>query len=207
VFSTVTNPADVGMDKAPSNVTGVSDAVNYEASLALIKEWFPAASKIGVVFNPGEPNSQFGVSELRRLAGPMGLTLELVPISRSDEVSIAAQSIVERIDAFFVGSDNTVVGAIAGLVKVAEQQHVPVFASDSGSVSQGALAAVSVDYKKLGRRVGMIVADLIRNPRPAGQIPSEIFVGDTLIINAKAARRLGVAVPAQMRARALLVIE
>lgn len=207
VFSTVTNPADVGMDKKPANMTGVSDAVNYAANLDLIRELFPAAKRIGVIYNPGERNSQFGIEQIKQLVGSRGLELKLVPVAKSDEVADAARAMVGTIDLIYVGSDNTVVSAMPGLVKIAYDNKLPVIASDSGSVEQGALAAVSVDYQKLGERVGAIVAQLLREGKPASTVPNVMFVGETLIVNKKAAGKLGFQFPANVSARAGRTIE
>lgn len=206
VFSTVTNPADVGMDRKPPNMTGVSDAVNYEANIALIKELFPQARTIGIVYNPGEQNSQFGVQEVQRLAQANGLTVRLATVSRSDEVMPAARALAGSVDCFYVGSDNTVVGAIAGLLRVAAESKKPVIASDQGSVKEGALAAVSVDYHALGERVGGIVAEVLRTGKPAGTIPPVRFVGNKLVLNDRAASTLGFTFPATVRGRANEII-
>jgi putative tryptophan/tyrosine transport system substrate-binding protein len=206
VFSTVTNPDDLGGPRQ-ANVTGVSDAVNYEANLALIRELVPTAKRIGVVYNPSEANSQFGVSELQRLLVGRTETLQVVPIARSEQVPDAARSLLGSVDVLYVGSDNTVVGAIAGLVKVAEERRIPVIASDSGSVEDGALAAVSVNYVELGRRVGAIVAQILRTGTSAGSIQNEFFRGDALLLNKKAAVRIGFAFPQATVERAARVIE
>lgn len=206
VFSTVTNPADLG-STLPPNVTGVSDAVNYEGNLALMREVVPGTRRIGMVYNPAEANSQFGVSALQRLLEGRDDVLRLVPIARSDQVPDAARSLVGTVDVFYVGSDNTVVGAIAGLVRVAEEHHIPVFASDSGSVGDGAVAAVSVNYVALGRRVGTIVADLLRTGAPAGTITNEFFRGDSLVLNKRAAARIGLSFPPATLQRAAQTLE
>lgn len=207
VYSTVTNPSDVGMDSRPPNMTGVSDAVNYEANVALLRELFPAAKTVGVIFNPGERNSQFGVEQLKRIAGESGLELKLVPVSRTDEVADAARSLVGKVDVILMGSDNTAVSAIGAILKTAEEAKIPVLASDSGSVEQGALAAVSVDYEKLGVRVGQIVAEILRTGKPAGEIEKVIFQGDSLVLNRKTATRYGFAFPEALLGRAAKVIE
>lgn len=197
VFSTVTNPNDVGMDKKPRNVTGVSDAVNYGANLDLIRAAFPSATRVGVIYNPGERNSQFGIEALQRLAPEKGLTLQLAAVTRSEEVAAAAASLVGTIDVFYVGSDNLVVSSLAGLLKTAGEAGKPVIASDSGSVGQGALAAVSVDYKQVGRAVAHLVAEMLRSGRPAGDFPNVILQGERLLVNKAAAEKLHVD-PAQL---------
>ena len=207
VFSTVTNPADVGMAGSPPNMTGVSDAVNYEANIALILELFPATKTIGMVYNPGEANSVYGIQQVQQIATGRGLTLRLATVSKSDEVAQATRTLAPKVDCFYVGSDNTVVSALAGLVKVALETRRPVIASDQGSVAEGALAAVSVDYTALGERVGEIVAEILRNKKKAGSIPHVRFLGNKLILNAKAATSMHFVFPDSTRARAAQVLQ
>lgn len=207
VFSTVTNPADVGMDRSPPNMTGVSDAVNYEANIALIQELFPKARTIGIVYNPGERNSQFGVAQVKQIAAARGLTLKEATVSRSEEVSEAARALAPNVDCFYVGSDNTVVTALAGLLRAADEKKRPVIASDQGSVSQGALAAVSVDYRRLGEKVGEIVAGLLTSGAMAGSVAPVQYLGNDLILNQAAAAKLGITFPDSVRTRASQVIQ
>ena len=207
VFSTVTNPSDVGMDKKPSNMTGVCDAVNYKANFDLIFDLFPKTKTIGIIYNAGERNSQYGVDQVKKLASEREVKLELVTVSKSQEVVDAARSLLENVDVLYVGSDNTVVSAMAGLVKVAYEGKLPVIASDSGSVQNGALAAVSVDYERLGRRVGEVVTTILRT----GQMPSDtspiMFVGDKLLLNEKAAKQIDFEFPASVKERTAEIIK
>lgn len=203
VFSTVTNPEDVGISKHPANLTGVSDAVNYEANVDLMLELFPDAKNVGIIYNPGERNSEFGMSKVRELAGKHKLNLRIVAVANGSEVEAAARSLLRQVDVFYVGSDNTVVGALPALLKVAQEGRKPVIASDSGSVEQGALAAVSVDYEKLGRSVGRLVAEILRSNKRAGQIPNIVFVGDALVLNQKAASALSYTFPPSVVKRAV----
>jgi len=207
IFSTVTNPDDVGMAKKPANMTGVADAVNYEANLKLIKELLPNAKTVGIVYNAGERNSQFGVDQVKVLAPQLGLELKVVSISKPDEVEDAAKGMVESVDVFYVGSDNTVVGALPALLNVADAKRVPVIASDSGSVEKGALAAVSVDYKELGRKVGAIVAQVLRTGKMPVDLSPVKFLGDALLLNEGSAKKIEFSFPEAVRQRAQKVIQ
>jgi len=202
VFSTVTNPSDVGMDGLPPNMTGVCDAVNYEANLDLISELFPNARRIGIIYNAGERNSQYGVDQVRSLAESRHMQLVVVPVSNSQEVMDAVASLVGNIDVIYVGSDNTVVSSMVGLTKEAYRNRLPVIASDVGSMEQGALAAVSVDYEKLGRKAGEIVAEAVKThklPQPTSPV---FFKGDQLIISEIAAKKIGYTFPSSVQQRA-----
>ena len=207
VFSTVTNPNDAGMDRHPPNVTGVSDLVDYEANIALIREMFPLAKRIGVIYDPGDASAKFGMDKIKIIAEREHLDLRVVPVSAPTEVPDAARAIVKAVDLVYVGSDNTVTAAMTGLVAICTSAKIPVMASDSGSVEKGALAAVSVDYVKLGETVGNIVADILQTKVAPGKIPNVIYVGKTLLVNGGMAAKLGVTVPPAVRNRAERIIE
>lgn len=207
IFSTVTNPSDVGMDAKPTNMTGVCDAVNYKANFDLIFDLFPQTKRIGIIYNAGERNSQYGVEQVRELARQRSVELKTVTVSKSQEAVDAASSLIGNVDVIYVGSDNTVVAAMAGLTRVAYEGKLPVIASDSGSVRDGALAAVSVDYLKLGQRTGQLIAQVLKS----GQMPVDaapvVFQGDRLMLNAKAAGQLGYSFPDTVRGRAAEIVE
>jgi len=206
VYSTVTNPDDVGMANSPPNITGVSDAVNYEANLDLIAALYPNARRIGIIYNAGERNSQFGVDRVREIAPKRNLTLVIATVSNSGEVADAARTLVGRVDVFYVGSDNTVVSALDALLSVANERRVPVIASDAGSVEKGALGAVSVDYELVGREAGRIAAEVLDTKMMPGRIKNVVVQGNALMLNDAAARRIGFQFPIAVRDRAAKVL-
>lgn len=206
VFSTVTNPNDVEMDKHPPNVTGVSDSVNYDANIALIKELFPNAKRLGIIYNPSEANSQYGVDKVRIIAAREQLELRVVTVSSPTEVPDAARAVLKAVDVVYVGSDNTVTAAMPGLLSVCTPAKIPVIASDSGSVAMGALAAVSVDYIKLGESVGNIVADILQTKVQPGKIENVLFYGKALLLNDRTAEKLGFTFPTGVRDRAEKIV-
>lgn len=207
IFSTVTNPSDVGMDEKPLNMTGVCDKVNYEANLELISQLFPDATTVGIIYNAGERNSEYGIQQIKILAPQKHFNIKLVTISRSDEVEDAAKGLVDLVDVFYVGSDNTVVGALPALLTIAYQKNIPVIASDSGSVEQGALAAVSVDYKLLGKRVGELVAQVLQNNKMPDDLEPIMFLGSSLILNLKSAEKIHYSFPETIKNKAESIIQ
>jgi len=130
-----------------------------------------------------------------------------VTASQSQEVMDAARSLLGNVDVIYIGSDNTAVAAMAGLTRIAHAAKVAVIASDSGSVRNGALAAVSVDYRKLGRRAGQLIASVLKSGSMLEDTDPVMFVGDTLMLNTKAARELGYVFPEAIRERASEIIK
>jgi ABC-type uncharacterized transport system substrate-binding protein len=198
VFSTVTNPEDIGYSKTLSNVTGVSDSVNYSANLDLIVELFPEAKTIGIIYNPTEQNSLNGTNIMRDIVTEKNLEVRLATVSNSSDVASAAILLKDQVDVLFVGPDNTVVSAMPSISNVFTK---PIIASDEGSVKEGALAAISVDYTALGNAVGEISTQIL-NGKKVAEIDNIFFEGNALIINMKSAESLNFVFPANIETRA-----
>jgi putative ABC transport system substrate-binding protein len=206
VFTAVTDPVGAGLvtdPKAPTaNVTGVSDLQPVEPILQLVKQLNPNAKSVGIVYNAGESNSVFIVKQVETAAVPLGLTVVKATASTSSEVQAAAQSLVGRVDAITVIGDNTAVTALGSIVKVADQNKIPLVVGDTDSVKRGAAAGYGFDYKDLGMQAGYQAA-LILTGTPISAVPVEYAKNLQLSINEKAAKAQGVTIPADLVSQAV----
>jgi len=210
LFSAVTDPAGAGLvkdlDHPGGNITGVSDMTPVDKHLAMIKRFVPGMKTVGVVYNSGEANSKTLVQMLRDAGDAMGIAVEEATAARSGDVYQAAKSLVGRADAVYVPTDNTVVAALESLVKVCEQARLPLFAADVDSVPRGCVAALGFDYYKHGLQAGAMAARIFGGADP-GATPVEFQKGLSLHLNLGAAAKMGVDVPAELRAEADKIIE
>ncbi|MCY3019710.1 MAG: ABC transporter substrate-binding protein [Planctomycetota bacterium] len=199
VFAAVTDPVGAGLissvDKGEVLITGTSDAWPYEDQLKLIRKITPAVKRLGVLYNPGEAASQFGIKEIRRFAPSLGFELIEGAASSTNDVYPVAQNLVGRVDALFLSSDNTVIGGVAAAVKVAVEHRIPLYVGDSGTVEKGGLAAVSVGYSELGTETGRLVARMLNGER---SIPAVVARGSEVYLNKKAAELMGVSIPTEV---------
>jgi putative tryptophan/tyrosine transport system substrate-binding protein len=202
LFTAVTDPVGAGLvtdPAAPSgNVTGVSDMQPVKPILDLVKTFRPDAKAVGMVYNAGEANSVFLVKQAEKDAATMGLTIVKAPASTSAEVQQAAQSLVGRAQAIMVIGDNTAVSALESIIKVAQQNKMPLLAGDPDSVKRGAVASYGFDYYDLGKQTGAMAAKVLSGT-PVAQLPV-VFMQDLpenlqLSINEKAAAAQGVTIP------------
>ncbi len=208
VFAAVTDPVGAGLvksvDVGEPTITGSSDAWPYEDQLKLIRKISPDAKRLGVLYNPGEAASQYGIKEIRRFAPSLGFVLVEGSVSSTGEVYPVAQNLAGRVDVLFLSSDNTVIGGVAAAVKVAVEHKMPLYVGDSGTVEKGGLAAVSVGYSELGVETGKLVARLLNGER---NIPTVVARGSEVYINKKAAEMMGVTVPEEVLRNAAKVYE
>ena len=208
IYSAVTDPvaAKLVKDWKPSgtNVTGVSDLSPLEKHLALIKQVVPNAKRVGVIYSPGEANSVAIVAGLKKAAQPMGLTIVEAAAARTVDVPTAAQSLVGKADVMYTPTDNNVVSAFEGIVKVAQQAKLPVIAADTATVERGAVAALGLNYYDLGRQTGKMVVRVLKGEAP-GKIASETSTNFELFVNPEAAKAQGVTLPEELVKKAKVV--
>jgi putative ABC transport system substrate-binding protein len=210
VFSAVTDPVAAklvpSMQPSGTNITGVSDALELDKQIELIKRVAPAAKRVGMVFNPGEANSVVVLEQMRELLPRHGMTLVDAAAPRSVDVGSAARSLIDKVDVFYTSTDNNVVSAYEALVKVGMDAKIPLVAADTDSVARGAVAAYGMDYKAIGVQTGEMVVRILKGEKP-GDIASETSNKLSLHVNPGSAQKQGVTLAEDLIKDAAKVIE
>ncbi len=196
IFSSVTDVPAAGLDGI-ENVCGVSDAVPLATHFALI-ERLTGAKRIGMVYTSGEANGVSMMAGMKAICEENGVEFVSASVSNSSEVRMAAASIIDRVDAMYVATDNTVISAIASLSDVCDSASVPLFSADTTSAFESnVLIAGGFDYYASGRLTGKIVKRILE-----GETPEEIgtvYLTDLeYYINLDVADRLGIEIPADL---------
>jgi len=197
LFSAITDPVGAGLVKdlqnPGENITGVSDALPLEKHMEMVRMFVPAMKKIGVMYNSGEANSRASVKLIREVGAEMDFEVVDATVSKTSEVYQAAKSLVGRVDAVFVPTDNTVVESLESAVKVCTQNKLPLFCADVDSVRRGAAAAMGFDYYKHGRQTGAMARRIFSGAGPA-TTAVETQEELQLHINTKYAKLMGIEV-------------
>jgi putative ABC transport system substrate-binding protein len=198
VFSSVTDPVATGivpkMGKTGTNITGVSDRWPVTLQCEMYQKLIPKAKRWGTVYNPGDVNVTFHIKEMKEAVEKMGGTLVEAHVSTSAEVMQAAQSLVGRVDAVHITSDNTSVSAFESIVKVCNDNKIPLFVGDVDSVPRGAIAAYGLDYYKVGHTAGKKAAMILKGKKP-GEVDAGLAAGYSLWVSAKHAKIQGLKLP------------
>src|SRR6202162_1258636 len=209
VFSAVTDPVAAKLvkswDASGTNVTGVSDMSPLQVQIDLILKVVPKAKRVGVIYNPGEANSVSIVNEFKKLLAAKGMTLVEAVAARTVDVGSAAQSLAGKADVIYAPTDNNVMSAFEGIVKVAEQTKLPIVAADTSAVRRGAAAAIGLNYYDLGRQTGKIVVRILKGEAP-GTIAVQTSTTFELFVNPEAARKQGLTLSADLIKSAKTVV-
>ena len=210
IFSAVTDPVAAqlaaSIDTPGGNITGVSDMAPIGDHVALIREITPEVKRLGVLYNPGEANSVSSLGAMKTAAEAAGIAIVEGPATKSADVQAAARSLVGKVDAIYVPTDNTIVSALESAVGVAIAAKLPLFAGDTDSVARGALAAVGFNYFDVGVQTASLVDRVLKGENP-GTIPVVFAAGTDLQVNKATAAAIGLQLPQAVLDRASKVIE
>jgi putative ABC transport system substrate-binding protein len=201
----VTDPVGAGLveslERPGGNVTGTTDRSPVDRQVDLILEIVPNLKKLGFIYNSGEDNSISSLNQLKEECAKRGIEVVEATVSNSSGVFMAAKSLVGRVDAIHIPTDNTVVSAFESVVKVCEDNKIPLFAADIDSVPRGAIAALAIDYYRLGLQSGEMAVRVLQGADPA-TMPVETLKDLKLYVNTQAAEKMGVKLPEAVVKRA-----
>lgn len=176
LFTAITDPLAAGLvsnyEKPGGDVTGVSNQMPMGKHIDMVRRFLPNLKKLGVIYNGGEVNSVSNLGRLRPAGAERGVEIVEATVTNSADVQQAAVSLVGKVDAIYVPTDNTVVSAMEVVVKVCQRSQTPLFVADVDSVSRGAIAALGFDYYLHGRQTGAMAIRIL-NGAKAGDTPVE----------------------------------
>ena len=212
VVATSSDLAEAGIVKSLArpggNITGVSDLTD-EATLKrveLLKAALPNASRVAFLVNPEFPATP--KIEARVTSAAPSLRLNVMWLYAKDRASLAqALDSLEKSppDALFV-TEAVAVQHAEELIKRATAFRVPVVHFWPGTAEQGALLSYQVDVQENFRRAAGYVDKILKGAKP-GELPIYQPTRYELVVNAKVARALGLALPPSFLVRADRVIQ
>lgn len=188
----------------PSNFFGVAENLAYiDTSFSFITTFVKAKSaqlRVGMIYNQAEPNSVNAFERLEGLAQKLGVQLVALPVNTTADAQLVTAALLnQNIDAFFANPDNTVFGAFETIIKSCNEAKVPVFTSEAGLVTRGAVAAYGADMYQWGYQAGKQAAQFLKSKSTKG-LKWELVEKRVRVYNAEAAQRFGIALPTTFEA-------
>lgn len=211
LFTAVTDPVAAGlvesMEKPNTNLTGTTDMSPVAEQIKLIKDIDHSVKSVGVIYNTGEINSVVQVELVKEAAKELGLDIVEGVATNTHEVDQAAKSLVGKVDAIYVPTDNVAVTALEAIVQVAENNNILLVSAEKDSVYRGTVATIGLDYYKLGRQTGEMALRILSGEGRPQDMPVEVQEQNDVIINLKAAKASNITVPQELLDKAAEVIE
>lgn len=182
----VTGTVDTHPDAIPSTVKFIAEELN--------------AKKIGMVYNAGEQNSRAQVDIVKKEAKKYGVEVVEASAATSADVKQATESLVSKVDAFYIVTDNTVVSALESVLDVAKDKKIPVLVGELDSVARGGFGAYGFSYYDIGFEAGEMAVSILKDGKKPADIPAAYPGNLKFVVNQETADALGIDIKDEWKA-------
>src|SRR6516165_10471630 len=212
-FASSSDPVAVGLvsslNRPGWNLTGVR-ILNQELEstrLERLAQVVPHATTIAFVVNPDSVTTGPKLREMANAARLLGRRLQVFKARNESEFEQALLSVVaQRLGAMMVTADTMFSNESAALGRAAARHAVPAIGAYRDFARAGGLMCYGSDLGDAYRRVGLCTARILKGEAPR-DLPVTQSTKVEFVINAGAARALGLIIPPTLIALAEEVIE
>lgn len=191
------------------NITGLSDlhTVLAPKRLEILKEVVPKASRIAVLFHAGNPTMLRQLKDLQDIAPAFQVTVLSIPVAGAGDFERAFSMMrKEHADALMVLGSPFIGIHRRQILDLAAKHRLPAIYTLRESPDAGGLMSYGANFQDLWRRAATYVEKILKGAKPA-DLPIEQAAKFDLVINLKAAKRIGLTIPPNVLARADRVIK
>jgi putative ABC transport system substrate-binding protein len=191
------------------NITGVSSVtVDLEAKrLGLLRELLPGMSRVAFLSNLGNPVVPREWKELLAAANALGMQAEMLDARKPEDLEAAfAAASRQHVEGISVGIDGIFQANRRRVVELAAQHRIPTMYRSTEFIEVGGLITYGPIYAELYRQTADLVAKIFAGAKP-GDLPIQEPARFELVINAGAAKALGLPIPQSLLLQADRVVE
>ena len=199
LLTAVTDPASSKLvqsnGKPGANVSGTSDLTPVKEQIDMIKQLVPNVQTVGLMYCSSEANSKFQIDIAKKECDAQKLKYVEKTVSNSNEIQQVAQSLVGKVQAVYVPTDNMLAAGMTTVTNALNQAKVPVIAGESGMVKKGGLATYGINYYKLGQQTAAMAVKVLKGESKPANMPIEYQKDMDVTVNQDVAKQLGITIP------------
>ena len=177
------------------NISGTSDLAPLDGQAAMIKELFPDAERVGVLYCSAEPNSKYQADTIDQILADLGYTVTEYTFADSNDVASVTATAVGENDVLYIPTDNTAASCTEAINNVALPAGVPIVCGEENLCKGCGLATLSINYYDLGYATGEMAYEVLVNGADVATMQIEFAPKFTKEFNAANAEALGISVP------------
>lgn len=180
----------------PKNVSGTTDLAPLDEQASMIKELFPDAKKVGILFCSAEPNSQYQVDKISKFLNEDGIeTVNYVFNDSNDITAVTEKAVNDKVDVIYIPTDNTAASNTQAIANVVLPAGIPVFAGEEGPCAGCGVATLTISYYDIGFKTGEMAADILLNGADISTMEIESAPQFVKKFNKTNAEKLGITIP------------
>ena len=179
-----------------SNISGTSDLAPLDKQAAMVKEWFPDAQNVGLLYCSAEANSQYQVDVVKAELEALGYTCTAYSFADSNDLAAVAEECAANSDVMYLPTDNAVANATGIIDGICRPAGVPIIAGEAGICVVCGVATLSISYYDLGVATGKMAVKVLKGEAKISEMPIEYAATSTPQYNAEICAELGLTAPA-----------
>jgi putative ABC transport system substrate-binding protein len=186
------------------NVTGVYSLLEQMSPrrLALLQQVAPTIRTVGALLSLDRGATPRWLSETRDAAQRLGLAIYVMDVHGAGDLDDAfARAVAQRVDSVLVFRNPTVVTHAGHVIDLAARHLLPCIFDAREFVDAGGLLSYGPSLNAIFGRLAVMVDKILRGAGPS-DTPIEQPTTLELVINARTAGALGLAIPAELLALA-----
>lgn len=177
------------------NISGTADLAPLNEQAAMLKELFPDAKNVGLLYCSAEANSQYQVDTVKAELEKLGYTCEYYAFSDSNDLATIATNAANGCDVIYIPTDNTAAANTEIINNICQPAGVPIIAGEEGICSGCGAATLSISYYDLGVATGKMAVKVLTGEADISEMPIEYAPQFTKKYNKTICEALGITVP------------
>ncbi len=178
-----------------TNVSGTSDLAPLKDQAAMVKEWFPDAKNVGLLYCSAEANSKYQVDTVKTELEALGYTCEMFAFSDTNDLQAVTQKAADASDVIYVPTDNTIAAATGTVDGVCRAAGVPIIAGEEGICAGCGVATLSISYYDLGVKTAKMAIQILKGEAKVSEMAIDYAETPVKKYNAEICQALNLTVP------------
>lgn len=177
------------------NISGTSDLAPLDGQAEMIKELFPEAQKVGLLFCSAEANSLYQVNTVEALLQDEGIVTKRIAFADSNELQSVLVANVNDLDVLYIPTDNTAANNTSIIDAVCRPIGLPIVAGEENIAKACGVASLSIDYFRLGIKTGQMAVEVLKEGKDIATMPIAYDENPVKKFNKEICDELGIVIP------------
>lgn len=145
------------------NVSGTSDLAPLDEQAQMVKDLFPEAKNVGILYCSSEANSKYQVEVVSKKLQEFNLQVTEMKFTDSNDIAAIMNGKISSIDVLYIPTDNKAADNTEIIDDICTKNNVPVFAGEEGICVGCGVFTLSINYYNIGVKTGQMAIEILKN--------------------------------------------
>ena len=178
------------------NVSGTSNLAPLDGQANMVKELFPDAKKVGLLFCSAEANSKYQIDTVEGFLKENGLETKRISFVETNDLQSVLSANISDLDVLYIPTDNKCADNVTIIDAVCRPAKLPIICGEENICKGCGVATLSIDYFNLGVKTGEMAVEIIKNGADISKMKIAYDENPVKKFNKEICEELNVTVPA-----------